>query len=173
LSHTLVGCSSGGSTAAGGGSGSAGSCTATGSGGEASTHSRNSSAVGFTSASYTTPPPKTTDRYSKNAETSFGLHSAEATSGNVSHTGSNIDIESIKSPTVQNYTTSTRATLLPWSAQNRSSIAATNAGSIEMLGLADNSMRPGELVMRSLFADFVQQAEKKIESVMLESHVSI
>jgi hypothetical protein len=167
LSNTLVGCS-GGSGSAGGGSAS-GSCVASG---EASTHSspsiRNSS-------NFTTTTSKT-ERYSKNVETTFGIiHSNDATSGDISNAGSNsnIDIESIKSPTVTNYT-STRATLLPWSSHNRSSIAAANVtGSIDMLGLADNSMRPGELVMRSLFADFVQQAEKKIESVMLESHVSM
>lgn len=33
----------------------------------------------------------------------------------------------------------------------------------------DSSLRPGEIVMRILFADFTQQAEKKIESVMLET----
>lgn len=33
----------------------------------------------------------------------------------------------------------------------------------------ENALRPGEIVMRTLFADFTLQAEKKIESVMLEA----
>lgn len=34
---------------------------------------------------------------------------------------------------------------------------------------SDSSLRPGEIVMRTLFAEFTQQAEKKIELVMLET----
>lgn len=33
----------------------------------------------------------------------------------------------------------------------------------------DSALRPGEIVMRNLFSDFTQQAEKKIEVVMMES----
>lgn len=40
-----------------------------------------------------------------------------------------------------------------------------------MQSLTDGSLRPGEIVMRTLFADFTQQAEKKIEIVMLEATV--
>ncbi|XP_055686760.1 protein furry isoform X4 [Lutzomyia longipalpis] len=72
-------------------------------------------------------------------------------------------------------TTSTRSTLLPWGQHTRSTIAASGSGSASAAdvassssGSADASLRPGEIVMRSLFADFTQQAEKKIESVMLE-----
>ena len=64
---------------------------------------------------------------------------------------------------------STRASLLPWSSHNRSSLAACNLSSNEMMFAPnDNNLRPGEVVMRILFADFTQQAEKKIEGVMLD-----
>lgn len=42
-----------------------------------------------------------------------------------------------------------------------------------MQGPGDGTLRPGEIVMRTLFTDFTQQAEKKIESVMLETSVSL
>lgn len=64
--------------------------------------------------------------------------------------------------------TSTRSAFLPWGIQTRSSIAAA-AGLIDMQSLSDGTLRPGEIVMRTLFADFTKQAEKKIEGVMLES----
>lgn len=38
-----------------------------------------------------------------------------------------------------------------------------------MMFAASENLRPGEVVMRILFADFTQQAEKKIEGVMLEN----
>lgn len=38
-----------------------------------------------------------------------------------------------------------------------------------MQSLSDGNLRPGEIVMRTLFTDFTKQAEKKIEGVMLES----
>lgn len=41
-----------------------------------------------------------------------------------------------------------------------------------MQASGDNSLRPGEIVMRTLFADFTQQTEKKIETVMLETSVN-
>lgn len=63
---------------------------------------------------------------------------------------------------------STRLALLPWGTQYRSCIAATS-GIIDMQQTSDSSLRPGEIVMRNLFADFTLQAEKKIESVMLET----
>lgn len=70
---------------------------------------------------------------------------------------------------------STRQNLLPWGSHNRSSIAATSSTvSIDIMQtIGDNGLRPGEIVMRNLFAEFTQQAEKKIESVMLESSVFI
>lgn len=63
---------------------------------------------------------------------------------------------------------SNRHSLLPWGTQSRSCIAAT-AGIIDIQQTADSSLRPGEVVMRNLFAEFTVQAEKKIESVMLET----
>lgn len=69
-------------------------------------------------------------------------------------------------------TTSSRSSLLPWGSHNRSSIAASNmTGFIDMTGSGDSAaaLRPGEVVMRNLFADFTQQSEKKIEGVMLET----
>lgn len=65
---------------------------------------------------------------------------------------------------------SNRHSLLPWGTQSRSCIAATS-GIIDMQSSTDGSLRPGEIVMRTLFADFTQQAEKKIEGVMLEATV--
>lgn len=65
--------------------------------------------------------------------------------------------------------TSTRTSLLPWGSQNRSSIAACNmTAGVDVINASDGSLRPGEIVMRTLFAEFTQQAEKKIEYVMLE-----
>lgn len=63
---------------------------------------------------------------------------------------------------------SNRQSLLPWGTQSRSSIAAT-PGIIDMQQTTDNSLRPGEIVMRTLFAEFTQQAEKKIETVIESS----
>lgn len=42
-----------------------------------------------------------------------------------------------------------------------------------MQSSTEGSLRPGEIVMRTLFADFTQQAEKKIEAVMLETSVRL
>ena len=39
--------------------------------------------------------------------------------------------------------------------------------------MGDPKIRPGEFVMRVLFAEFTAQAEKKIEAVMLEPPVRI
>lgn len=41
-----------------------------------------------------------------------------------------------------------------------------------MQSAGDIALRPGEIVMRTLFADFTQQTEKKIEAVMLETSVN-
>lgn len=68
--------------------------------------------------------------------------------------------------------TSNRHSLLPWGTQSRSCIAATS-GIIDMQSSTEGSLRPGEIVMRTLFADFTQQAEKKIEAVMLETSVRL
>lgn len=70
-------------------------------------------------------------------------------------------------------TSSTRWSLLPWGQHTRSTIAASGssatAADVGSSGTCtDAVLRPGEIVMRSLFADFTQQAEKKIESVMIE-----
>lgn len=75
-----------------------------------------------------------------------------------------IDLDTAKASS----TSSNRQALLPWGTQSRSCIAATS-GILDMQQTTDSSLRPGEIVMRILFADFTQQAEKKIESVMLET----
>lgn len=71
-----------------------------------------------------------------------------------------------------------RQSLLPWGTNSRSSIinvipytAATANINTNQLDYheSNNSLRPGEIVMRNLFTDFTLQAEKKIELVMLES----
>lgn len=60
-------------------------------------------------------------------------------------------------------TTSTnRGTLLPWGAHKERSPHPVSGPNIDM------DIKPGEFVMRSLFADFTIQAEKKIETVMAE-----
>lgn len=68
---------------------------------------------------------------------------------------------------------STRTHLLPWSQHNRSFLTTPNAlAALETTASSPNpetSARPGEIVMRYLFADFTQQAEKKIEGVMCET----
>ena len=51
---------------------------------------------------------------------------------------------------------SARQVLLPWGTQTRSSIAATS-NIIDMQSAGYNALRPGEIVMRILFADFTQQ----------------
>lgn len=84
---------------------------------------------------------------------------------------SNVDVESIKSPLANNANTSVRLSLLPWNTHNRSSVVVppSVSASIDMMAASDGTLRPGEIVMRTLFADFTVQAEKKIETVMLES----
>lgn len=83
---------------------------------------------------------------------------------------SNQEIDIIKSPIYNTLPLSTRSNLLPWSPQNRSSLAASGFSSSEsMFASTSENLRPGEIVMRILFADFTQQAEKKIEGVMLEN----
>lgn len=68
---------------------------------------------------------------------------------------------------------STRTHLLPWSQHNRSFLTTPNVlAALENTANSPNpetSARPGEIVMRYLFADFTQQAEKKIEAVMCET----
>lgn len=68
--------------------------------------------------------------------------------------------------------TSPRQQWLPWGSHTRSSIAAT-AGIFDMPTAGEGTLRPGEIVMRTLFADFTQQSEKKIETVMMESSVCV
>lgn len=62
--------------------------------------------------------------------------------------------------------TTNKGGLLPWGAHKERSPHPSAGPSIDM------DIKPGEYVMRSLFADFTIQAEKKIEAVMGESHVS-
>ncbi|KAG5678891.1 hypothetical protein PVAND_008517 [Polypedilum vanderplanki] len=84
----------------------------------------------------------------------------------------NQEIDIVKSPVFNNIPVSTRSSLLPWSPQNRSSLAASGFSSNENIlfsATGNENLRPGEIVMRILFSDFTQQAEKKIEGVMLEN----
>lgn len=84
---------------------------------------------------------------------------------------SNQEIDVVRSPVYNSIPFSTRSSLLPWSSNNRASLATGGYASNDnmmMFGTTDN-LRPGEVVMRILFADFTQQAEKKIEGVMLEN----
>lgn len=81
--------------------------------------------------------------------------------------------ESVRSP--MNFG-STRTHLLPWSQHNRSFLTTPNVlAALETTASSTNSPNPetsaraGEIVMRYLFADFTQQAEKKIEAVMCET----
>lgn len=93
----------------------------------------------------------------------------EANSGDTYSDGPNVinlDLEAAKAAAAA----STRQALLPWGSQTRSSIAAS-AAMMDMQASGENALRPGEIVMRTLFADFTQQAEKKIEAVMLEPSV--
>ncbi|XP_061497147.1 protein furry isoform X4 [Anopheles gambiae] len=81
--------------------------------------------------------------------------------------------EPSKSPLGVVNTTSVRLSLLPWNSHNRSAILSGNSGSgmvttIDMMAASDGTLRPGEIVMRTLFTDFTVQAEKKIECVMLD-----
>lgn len=85
---------------------------------------------------------------------------------------SNQEIDAVRSPIFNSIPLSTRSSLLPWSSNNRSSLAASGFSSSEnmmMMFATSENLRPGEVVMRILFADFTQQAEKKIEGVMLEN----
>ncbi|XP_017780111.1 PREDICTED: protein furry isoform X2 [Nicrophorus vespilloides] len=59
---------------------------------------------------------------------------------------------------------SNRGTLLPWGATKERSPHPSVGPSIDM------DIRPGEFVMRTLFADFTLQAERKIESVIYDHH---
>lgn len=63
-----------------------------------------------------------------------------------------------------------RQNFLPWNAQNRTIIPSVSLNPTEAYLYGDATLRPGEIVMRSLFLSFIQQAERKIELVMLETH---
>lgn len=60
--------------------------------------------------------------------------------------------------------TSSRASavtlILPWGAQKET---------MRSQQIGEMDLRPGEFVMRTLFADFTLQAEKKMEAVMTEN----
>lgn len=56
--------------------------------------------------------------------------------------------------------------ILPWYARKERSINTPTSVQVE------TTLKPGEYVMRNLFAEFVIQADKKITSVMAESLVS-
>lgn len=111
-----------------------------------------------------------------NANLSVDTYLKEKSPGNESGIttieNSNVDTETIRLPLNAAVSVSSRTSLLPWTIQNRTSLAACNLiGPInEMFSNVSNeaNLRPGEIVMRILFADFTQQAEKKIEGVMLD-----
>lgn len=50
--------------------------------------------------------------------------------------------------------------VLPWGAQKET---------MRSQQIGDMDLRPGEFVMRTLFADFTSQSEKKMEAVMTET----
>lgn len=78
-----------------------------------------------------------------------------------------IDIEvDSKCTNAGNTTATNKGTLLPWGAHKERSPHPSAGANIDM------DIKPGEFVMRSLFADFTIQAEKKIETVMGEPLVS-
>lgn len=54
--------------------------------------------------------------------------------------------------------------MLPWGAHKERSPHLSSMN-------IDMDIRPGEFVMRTLFADFTLQAEKKIDSVLAEPQV--
>ncbi|XP_058065820.1 protein furry [Anopheles bellator] len=82
---------------------------------------------------------------------------------------SNIETEVTKSSLAITNATSLRLSLLPWNSYNRSFIHPANvAATIDVMAASDGNLRPGEIVMRTLFTDFTVQAEKKIESIMLD-----
>lgn len=56
--------------------------------------------------------------------------------------------------------------ILPWFARKERAILAPTSVQIEP------SLKPGEYVMRNLFAEFIIQADKKITAVMAEPFVS-
>ncbi|XP_055531189.1 protein furry isoform X3 [Wyeomyia smithii] len=79
------------------------------------------------------------------------------------------EVETIKSP-MATTNNSVRLGLLPWNTHNRTSVVHSSASvTVDLMAACDGTLRPGEIVMRTLFADFTLQAEKKIEIVMLES----
>lgn len=123
------------------------------------------------SSNESTPRINVSNRSMKNVSPSF-IENYGDVINNLSENSSNVEVESVKSP-VTATNSSARSSLLPWSSQSRSSIMATNTTNMDMLLSGDGTLRPGEIVMRTLFYDFTQQAEKKIESVMLESYVSL
>lgn len=56
--------------------------------------------------------------------------------------------------------------ILPWYARKERSINTPTSVQVE------TSLKPGEYVMRNLFAEFVIQSDKKITGVMAEAFVS-
>lgn len=80
------------------------------------------------------------------------------------------DVDTNKSPTT--LTLANRSNFLPWNALNRSSASSSSVvtSSVDVFLYGDASLRPGEIVMRALFHNFTQQAEKKIELVMIETY---
>ena len=59
--------------------------------------------------------------------------------------------------------------ILPWNYYARKERTVNTPTNVHV----ETSLKPGEYVMRSLFAEFVLQADKKITAVMAESFVSV
>ncbi|XP_037037722.1 protein furry isoform X7 [Bradysia coprophila] len=116
------------------------------------------------STNLTSSPNDRNSRHISKSESSPECGPMSADSFGESQTAINLDLETNRPSVVA---TSTRSAFLPWGIQTRTSMAAA-AGLIDMQSLTDGNLRPGEIVMRTLFADFTKQAEKKIEGVMLE-----
>lgn len=78
------------------------------------------------------------------------------------------EIDQAKSPTT-NVSLFNRQSFLPWSVHTRAVASSGTCNMAENALFGDPTLRPGEIVMRALFHNFTQQAEKKIELVMLET----
>jgi len=76
----------------------------------------------------------------------------------------------VQSPTIHEESTNVvdipSSNILPWfSRKERGIHATTNSTQVEVL------LKPGEYVMKNLFAEFIIQADKKITTVMSEPFV--
>ncbi|XP_057665202.1 protein furry isoform X1 [Diorhabda carinulata] len=110
------------------------------------THSDTTSASGFT------------DKSTLSESTIHALSGGSEGENSASHSVTAIGLDAKPNFTVA----INRGIVLPWGAQKERTVLSGQH--LEM------DLRPGEFVMRNLFADFTVIAEKKIEFVMTESH---